>query len=305
MLKQCAKKKQPETILLQLFEFWLGCFRDMLAAIEKCSPLYTLNLFKKEKDNRFIEAEEELPPSNIYQDEQPTERKKLWSQQELARLGELINNRVTLSSSVVQQLAVEFGRSPVAVQTRLQKLQRERRETSTDYEHKLIQVLKTSNRGMTKDVIAARLREQFKINDETFKKVIYPLLGASRNILKTKGIYSLISLPSESDNLNNFKNRVIACLLELPNRRGDLKSITRKYLEKFARDEGINPEDSERLKVSCGLHQTVEANINKTLHRYECFDTSQSKTIYRFVERYDTESVFSSSDWSETELRKT
>jgi len=53
----------------------------MLAAIDKCSPLYTLNLFKKEKDNRFIEAEEELPPSNIYEDEQPIEKKKLWTQQ--------------------------------------------------------------------------------------------------------------------------------------------------------------------------------------------------------------------------------
>jgi|JI8StandDraft_1071087.scaffolds.fasta_scaffold923092_1 hypothetical protein len=76
------------------------------------------------------------------------------------------------------------------------------------------------------------------------------MLGTSCNVLKIKGVYSLKSVPAETDNLNNFKNRVVACLLDLPNRRGDLKLITRKYLEKFARDEGINPEDSERMKVS-------------------------------------------------------
>lgn len=81
MLKQCAKKKQPESMLQQILEFWLRCFRDMLAAVDKCSPIYTLNLFKKEKDNRFIEVEEDLPPSNLYQDEQVTEKKKLWTHQ--------------------------------------------------------------------------------------------------------------------------------------------------------------------------------------------------------------------------------
>jgi hypothetical protein len=47
MLKQCAKKKQADLILQIIFDFWIGCFRGMLNNIDKCSPIYTLNLFKK------------------------------------------------------------------------------------------------------------------------------------------------------------------------------------------------------------------------------------------------------------------
>jgi|JI6StandDraft_1071083.scaffolds.fasta_scaffold48360_3 hypothetical protein len=83
----------------------------------------------------------------------------------MKRLEQLLESKVTLSSSAVQQLATEFGRSPIAIQTRLQKLQRERRETSGDHEQKLVQVLKTNTRGMTKDIIAGKLKEQFKITD--------------------------------------------------------------------------------------------------------------------------------------------
>jgi hypothetical protein len=37
--------------------------------------------------------------------------------------------------------------------------------------------------------------------------------------------------------------------METPSRRAELKTITRKYIDKFSSDEGINPEDSERIKV--------------------------------------------------------
>lgn len=42
-----------------ILEFWVGCYRDMLVAIEKCSPIYTLSVFKKEKEiTKFIEPED-------------------------------------------------------------------------------------------------------------------------------------------------------------------------------------------------------------------------------------------------------
>lgn len=114
-------------ILNNLLDFWVGCMRSMLAAIDKCSPLYTLNLFKKEKENKFIEPEEDLPPSNIYQEDMTSEKRKLWLPQEVARLEQLMDNKIAMSASVLQQLSTELGRSVVAIQTRLQKIQRERR----------------------------------------------------------------------------------------------------------------------------------------------------------------------------------
>lgn len=111
----------------------MGCFRNLLAAIDKCSPLYTLNLFKKEKENKFIEPEEDLPPSNIYQEDTTADRRKLWLPQEVSRLEQLMDNKISMTGSVLQQLSLELGRSVVAIQTRLHKIQRERRETSVNY----------------------------------------------------------------------------------------------------------------------------------------------------------------------------
>jgi hypothetical protein len=62
-------------------------------------------------------------------------------------------------------------------------------------------------------------------------------------------VYSLKNFSGKLDNQSNFKNKVISCLLDTPGQRADLRSITKKYIERFARDEGINPEDSERIKV--------------------------------------------------------
>lgn len=52
------------------------------------------------------------------------EKKKLWSQEECRRLEEVMSKDIQISSGIINQLAMELGRSTVAVQTKIQKMQR-------------------------------------------------------------------------------------------------------------------------------------------------------------------------------------
>lgn len=119
MLKQCSKKKRADSLLHSIVDFWINSMREMLLAIQECSPLYTSNLFKKEKEGRFVEMEEESVLTN-----RNIDKKKLWSADECRRLEQVMSKDVQISSSTINQLALELGRSTVAVQTKIQKMQR-------------------------------------------------------------------------------------------------------------------------------------------------------------------------------------
>lgn len=44
------EKKDKVELFGDIFRWWLEGFRNMVLEIEKCSPIYTLNIFKKEKE---------------------------------------------------------------------------------------------------------------------------------------------------------------------------------------------------------------------------------------------------------------
>ena len=49
-IPKLRKKKDKIELFNDIFCWWLEGFRNMILEIEKCSPLYTLNVFKKEKE---------------------------------------------------------------------------------------------------------------------------------------------------------------------------------------------------------------------------------------------------------------
>jgi hypothetical protein len=65
--------------------------------------------------------------------------------------------------------------------------------------------------------------------DETWKKSVTQLLSVSKKVSKTKGTFSFTQNP-KLEAPTNFKNKVIACLFDLPNKKGNLKAITKKYI---------------------------------------------------------------------------
>ena len=61
-----------------MFGWWLEGFTTMMLEVEKCSPLYTLNVFKKEKDNPFVMMAELMPKESKDIEEEPKQR-RLWT----------------------------------------------------------------------------------------------------------------------------------------------------------------------------------------------------------------------------------
>lgn len=114
-------------------------------------------------------------------------------------LSKLMDSSCNITSNKIKEVANELGRSVVAVQSKIQKLQKEKRDkpiNDLSLEKKMLIVLASSSCGFGKEELLIKMQEQFEMGDEdTWKKSVSQLLSVSKKVVKSKGIFSFISTP--------------------------------------------------------------------------------------------------------------
>lgn len=89
-----------------------------------------------------------------------------------------------------------------------------------------------NSQGLTKDHIISIMSESFEMGvDDSWKNSVGSILSSCKDIDKIKPPYKLRNPINYYNHAfsNNFKDRIIQCLLNLPNNEGDLPAICQKY----------------------------------------------------------------------------
>lgn len=78
----------------------------MIMEIEKCSPLYTLNVFKKEKEREKFEPVSMMVELTSSKDEEEeAKQRKLWSRHEIEMLSKVMDGNTTIPSNTIKEVA--------------------------------------------------------------------------------------------------------------------------------------------------------------------------------------------------------
>jgi len=83
--------------------------------------------------------------------------------------------------------------------------------------------------------------------------------------VRIKGTYSLNGKHKLDMSKKTFKDKVINCLVTIPDGKACLKRIVDQYISLYGTSEGISILSEERRK-------TIEASISKSMSRYDIFN---------------------------------
>ena len=118
---------------------------------------------------------------------------------------------------------------------------------------------------------------------ENWKKSVCQILSSKKNIIKIKGCFRLTN-PEHYCNFNSnetLKDKLIKCFVNCEDFESDLKGLSAKYLQLFANQDHIDPHDRDKVKVLFDKIQILETNISKCLNRYDTFQKTSEKIIYK------------------------
>lgn len=108
----------------------------------------------------------------------------------------------------------------------------------------------------------------------SWSKSVAQILSSRPEFARIKGTYSLNGTFTYDTTKKTFKDKVINCLLTIPEGKADLKRLVEQYIRIYGTSEGITILSDERRK-------TIEASISKSLCRYDIFNKTKSKTVYK------------------------
>jgi hypothetical protein len=125
-------------------------------------------------------------------------------------------------------------------------------------------------------------------DDVSWPKSIAQILSSRPEFVKVKGTYSLYGKFEIDMTKKAFKDKVVNCLLLLPEAKADFKGLVDQYISLYEMAEEDAGLAEQRRKVTVGLVQIIEANISKSLCRYEIFNKENSKTLYKLRQLDET-----------------
>ncbi len=73
-----------------------------------------------------------------------------------------------------------------------------------------------------------------------WSKSVAQLLSSRPEFVKIKGTYSLNGFHKFDISKKTFKDKVVNCLLAIPEQKADLKRLVDKYIELYGTSEGIS-----------------------------------------------------------------
>ncbi len=76
--------------------------------------------------------------------------------------------------------------------------------------------------------------------DKNWTKSVAQILSSRPEICRIKGAYSLNGNPAFDMSKKAFKDKVVNCLLTIPECRGDIKRIVDQYISLYGTTEGIS-----------------------------------------------------------------
>lgn len=76
--------------------------------------------------------------------------------------------------------------------------------------------------------------------DLNWSKSVAQILSSRPEFVRIKGTYSLIGNHKFDMSKKTFKDKVVNCLLKIPEGKGDLKRIVDQYINLYGMSEGIS-----------------------------------------------------------------
>lgn len=231
-----------------------------------------------------------------------------WSEQEIdiinAYMDQYYPNAIPMP--VIQNLSNQFNRSFYSISSKIQKLKKQKSVTPQNasmqsnqsfdkkalYQNKqeqslekmIILIMKENpQKKMTKLELLQLMEQRFssQSQDDTWKKSVSQLLSSRQSFLKTKGTIKLSSsaqsLSLSLQDLKSIKQKLVYVLSKLKNQQGTINQIIMSYMEIFLSEETLKKMNH---KEKCALKQQISQVINQN----DCFDKSNSKTLYSLQE---------------------
>lgn len=100
--------------------------------------------------------------------------------------------------------------------------------------------------------------------DMSWEKSVAQILSSKPEFVRVKGTYSLNGNFQFDLSKKTFKDKVINCLVTIPEGKADLKRLVEQYIKIYGQSEGITHLSDERRKVHIllfRLFKLVSANL--------------------------------------------